>query len=55
MKLKLCSSCGAEIAKSAKLCPHCGGHISHNIEFIVKIIAGLIIFNGISFLLIKFS
>lgn len=29
-KLVICKTCGAEIAKSAKVCPHCGGKVRKN-------------------------
>ena len=40
-RLTTCKTCGAKIAKSAKVCPHCGARIKHPI---VTILCTLIIF-----------
>ena len=49
-KLIKCKTCGAEIAKSAKVCPHCGAKnkCSHPILAVVLIIFGILLLaNGI--------
>jgi len=41
--MRKCSSCGKEIAKSARACPYCGGCVWHPIE--IKVTIFLIAFN----------
>lgn len=46
-KMKKCKSCGAEIAKSAKVCPHCGArNKGHTILIVVIVVIVLLAIIG---------
>lgn len=46
-KLTKCKTCGADIAKSAKVCPHCGAkRTNHTIIGTILVVFGIILFVG---------